>query len=211
MHKEENEMNMLTNEIPFGLLSDEDKILFRNLKPDELLCFQNIALRYDWHYIGDTSREALTYRLKLKEGAFYYLEWNDKSNGVFEFKDDNYLVEICEDNPSEWRVEQVQGIPIFHPATQEEIDSVTPQETYVDVVISWTNANGYPHCKHPSGSSGTYTFSNYPVGQVFSGWILSAYIHEFKGIRIDNFPILWNEEGTKIVSKAIHARFVKFN
>ncbi len=192
-------MNMLTNKVPFGLLSEEDQELFVGAN----CVLYNFDLN-DW--VGCSSRyENMVYRLKLKES-----EWYRYNDDVIQYKDEKfynasgsiayYLNEF---------MKSMDKHDFFCPATQEEIDSVKPKETFVDREITWksTEANVIP----PFNKDNRYDLSDFHIGVPRGGWVLSKYIYASKdlGDNTLDVPILFSNDGTEVEFKATHARFVR--
>ena len=196
------------------LLDVDEQAMFRNVGFDNL---EVRSLSAEWVDAMGLFDEC-TYRLKLKEGEWYFKE-NEEA--------DEYLIKInsfCSDGSFSFYISNTKPFDkdlngrtfksniadvdakIFRPATKEEIEAVKPKETFVDVEVKWTS--GMVEAKHPENKK-IYNISAKPVGWTLSGWALSCYIHKYKGRQIDNYPILWNSDGTEIVNKATHARFVK--
>lgn len=189
-------MNMLTNKIPFGLLSDEEQGMFIDCECQrynfELHCFVDCSSRYGQN----------VYRLKLKEGEWYRRYDNKANQEIIPYKKNDDILD--------WT-----GALHVYPATQEEVDRAKPKETFVDVEIDWKSVSACfgPYCMSPWNST-EENISVSPVGQIFRGWALSKYLFDdqSKGKNAkfsDETPIIFNNDGTKIAIKATHARFVK--
>ncbi len=86
-----------------------------------------------------------------------------------------------------------------------------PEESFVNVAIEWKLGLGStPMCRMPN-NKGSLQITSAPVGKTVDGWVLSGYKHEGSTVHIQDIPVLFNEDRTKIVSKATHAIFVKVN
>ena len=123
---------MLTNKVPFGLLSDEEQELFRSELLSDLIAFDE-----KWDPAVKFSRiyNSIAYRLKLKEGKWYYSDDCTKNPQIRQ-----YLGECSFGSYSK----------IFRPATQEELDSVKPKFKRGDVVGYCDNTNVFGRLGDPT-------------------------------------------------------------
>ncbi|MCP4103826.1 MAG: hypothetical protein GY750_20775 [Lentisphaerae bacterium] len=198
-------MNMLTNRVPFGLLTKEEQELFKTVRKPMMY---NGTGR--WSEVRNPSyAQDRIYRLKLKEGEWYYIEYSelivvlkcvDSKGGDF--------IEYCFAIPNrigwEYKESRLDECDVFRPATQEEIDSVKPQETFVDCEINW---RGEGECAIPKTKHSVVTITSFPIGSIHEDWALSGYIYPNEIVH--ECPFNFEEDGTKIHEKATHARFVK--
>ena len=198
-------MNMLMNRIPFGLLSNDEMNNYSGVNTDSLLVYR--GNRWDNKEQSHYSEESV-YRLKLKEGEWYKIEW---MNHIFILKcvdsKGGDFIEECFAIPKvvyDWQYSEsmMRDCDVFCLATQEEIDSVKPKdEGFVDVEIEW-----------PCGSIafsewGNGDITSSTIGHTMNGWALSGY--SYRGVAFDDKPINFEEDGKTIQSKATHARFVR--
>lgn len=203
-------MNMLINKIPFGLLGKKEQQLFlevniENMEEYDVSGWLNCSK-------SDSFLNGFAYRLRLKEGEWY--------------KIDSYILEYRESRKSFFNAENNKHCSVIEAkqhknlrsATQEEIQSVKPKDTYVDVEIDWNHEIGdegifpvihtFPFENYPHK---TVQITNYPIGWMHGSWVLSGYLfddisnHEQD---VGHFhPMTFKKN--KIVKKATHARFVK--
>lgn len=140
----------------------------------------------------------------LKENELFFLKWNDDSQGVFEFKN-NIFVEIEENEGfgrAEIDIEHAFTCIELRKANKEEIESVKPKETFIDVEIDW-NPIDEPTVKHPNNTN--WTLNALSLRAPVNGWFINKYI--FKDLSTCIYPV--KTDGDKCFDKATHARFVK--
>jgi len=134
-------MNILTNKVPFGLLSEEEKELFVSAKNHNCEWFNHKGEWTKCELGKNTFCKAHVYRLKLKEGEWYVLE-NDLGEYLIEFvqvhesKDieaSRFYVDGNNNGAGDFSINEIKSI---RPATQEEIESVKPKFKRGDVVVS---------------------------------------------------------------------------
>jgi hypothetical protein len=102
---------------------------------------------------------------------------------------------------------------VFRPATQEEIDSVKPQETFVDIAIEWktgiatidSKELGYSNCDLVKPSE--FKDGRRCDGEFTHSWHLTCF--KYENSRCEPYPIRWNLDGFSLKERATHARFVK--
>jgi len=189
-------MNMLTNTTPFGLLSEEEQELFENA--------DSLEVYVDWRWEESAHDEYqkgcachCAYRLRLEEDCWYYA--------------DGYCIDVeIKKYDGEWTFDEYKDkYHTFRPATKEEIKSVKPKKTTVDVAIKWKDGvyamvDGWTEIGNHFEE-----INQYPIGfHCGDGWILSGYIYN-KGEYHEFSPISFGDCGKKILKKATHARFVR--
>jgi len=139
-------MNMLTNKVPFGLLSENEKELFRNS-----ICsceyYTEAGTWNNWNSAGALTQDVVL-RLKLNEGEWYKYGstvvqclTKDVGQGLY-FTDGTIHI----------RTFAIDYTLQFRPATQAEIDSVKPQFKRGDVVASgetYSIMRFEQYCKQP--------------------------------------------------------------
>ena len=198
-------MNMLANKIPFGLLSEDDKELFRKYISS---CY---VLQVNGGFCaflsGASINQTHTFRIKLKESEWYKVSDNRKANPVIVQYTPDSKVDGCFENGT--KSDSFYGkdeITAIRPATQAEIDSVKPEESFVDVKLNYSN--GMIESNHPKLDK-IYNISAKPIGWTLSGWVLSGYVFDNVACPTKS-PIMFNADGAdKIYGKATHARFCK--
>ncbi len=111
-------MNMLTNKVPFGLLSEEEKELFRN-SINSCECYTEAGTWNNWNSAGALIQDVVL-RLKLKEGGWYKIntnlaQWRYDRQSFF----DKYNNKFCS-------LKEAKTYNMFQATTKAEIDSVKP-------------------------------------------------------------------------------------
>jgi len=204
-------MNMLTNRVQSCLWNAHEIKSFNRVGKQNCEYLSSSTTWITQKSTIGTFRGDGVYRLELKIGGWYTYRY---SNG-----DNKHTMMFVGFGHSECPVFDVNGVEIgrpqieeysmFRPATQEEIDSVKPTPKFIDVGIEWEDevyakVNGWD-----SIGNSFEEINRHPIGfHCGDGWILSCYVHD--GFTYPkSSPILFDEVGMSIKSKATHARFVK--
>ncbi len=187
-------MNMFTNKIPFSLLSEEDKNLFRDINCRDLKMLHKgkfIEIPNQDGKILNT--DDYTLRLIPKVGEYYHID-----GGVIKIKKIEKDVIYSENNGSFL----IPNILDSRPATEEEIEEYKekykkPKEpNFIDCEIDWND--------------GTFTFKKIGFTINTLGYIKDGYIFA-RFICADGYisatPILCVDDET--TEKATHARWYK--
>ena len=196
-------MNMLTNKVPFGLLSEDEQELFKSVNDDFQWYNNGKWMSAAWDYYpypkNPSYAKSTTYRLKLKEGEFYTYTAGATCTKMIDSVIEDWITW------SDQSKSNIECFECFRPATQEEIDSVKPKSvTFVDVEIEWVSKMA--EIRHPENKK-IYNITAKPIGWTLSGWMLSGYVME--GGYHTNTPIKFQENGTVINERAVSARFVR--
>ena len=177
-------MNMLNTEMrALVSFTDEEQQEFQRLIGTGKLEF--LSATGSWHDRQLDSALAIggVYRLKLKDGDWYEIntnlvQWRYARQSFFS----KYNNKVCS-------LEEAKDYRKFSPATQAEINSVKPQESFVDVEIESWNKFGEPMFKMKEGF-------------VLSGYVMEDGYHT-------NTPTKFQENGTVINERAVSVRFVR--
>ena len=209
-------MNALTNKIPFGLLSENEKMLFiqagrGNLMfydPNESNCGDSSGLDKGWHICAinnDDLLDEMTYRLKLVDGKWYTERHIHEYYTTYLYKDGTFYLNGTKETGN--TIGSGSGYEAFRPATQKEIERVKPKD-YIDVELDW-RPYGEPTVKHPNDAH--WTLNALGIGCPVKGWALAGYKFKESGDVIKDRPVKFNKgtDRTSIRSKATHARFIK--
>ena len=139
-------MNMLTNTTPFGLLSEEVQCLYNSVGRENCLHWNGV-----WSKCGmGTFTSSVAYRLKLKEGEWYYIKHvvsgfeyyiqfdKMETEAHLKFKQ-CYDIETGKLDPANEantdHFDLSQEYSDFRPATTAEIQAVQPEFKKGDVVV----------------------------------------------------------------------------
>jgi len=119
-------MNMLSNKVPFGLLSEDDKELFRKYISS---CY---VLQVNGGFCaflsGASINQTHTFRIKLKESEWYKVSDNRKANPVIVQYTPDSKVDGCFENGT--KSDSFYGkdeITAIRPATPIEIEAIKPK------------------------------------------------------------------------------------
>ena len=221
-------MNMLTNKIAFGLLSDEKRNMFRdagikdcafcvgfNTECDDIWDHHALPSNTD---IPGTSSEGFLYklidRLKPKEDKWYFLK--NRESYLVQLKKvlDNGDIEVKKHKKEAFGMENhnvfyAEHITAFRPATKEEIERNKPKEKdYIDIKLNWDEDGCY--IEHES-EIGYLRCSEYPICHTTEGWVMIGYVFKDLPGGEDGcahfHPMTFKDN--KIIRKATHARFVR--
>jgi hypothetical protein len=197
-------MNMLTNKVQFGLLSEEEQELFRNTGKESLQVWSGGSSKWVDCIADSWYQSNSVYRLAPKEEEWY--------------RADDYLIQIEEvkEHGIQYRSYPGRGDHFcgykaynslwtnFRPATLEEVKAVKPKETYVDLPIEWID---HHHSVKHEGSS--HYLKGLGIGDYVShSGYLSGFVFEGDCI-VRRAPIKFTGDKKKLLAKATHARFVK--
>jgi len=198
---------MLTNWLPLAAMTQEEKELFVGLS--DWYCLQSEIEHKEpvWAVIGSKfclhrQSSNIIPRLKLKEGEWYSYKTIDDPKLKCAKLDGTLKIGMVKISCGEWSdVEDIDKITLFRPATQEEIDSVKPKETFVDVEINWDNLN------YETPACDTFSLRNSAIGRIDSdGWMVDCFIID--GVK-HHMPAVVENHKEFTGNKAQFVRFVK--
>jgi hypothetical protein len=203
---------MLANKVPFGLLSENDKELFRKYISS---CY---VLQVNGGFCaflsGASINQTHTFRIKLKEGEWYrcnIIGYAGKTRCVKSVGNNNKIFlepMVCYDgencNSVSIKKSEIESI---RPATQDEIEAVKPKESFVDVEINHNLIHdGDLQIDCPMWET-RLRLKNIPFDIPYQGYVLSSYVYEDGSF---SRSLNQYENGyTRIKEKATHARFCK--